>query len=279
MAKLQRDAFLYLEPKDKKDEKAFAQCGTCSMFVTKGLCTILGPDVPIKASDSCGLYVEGEPLQDGKTVASVTPEEAGLVHRQVRCENCLYFDTDDSTCELFEKLNAEMPDCWTLDVDVSANGCCNANMPSASKGANEMSEPKATYLDLRGNEVHPSRAKQVKLEFSDGTTVYSSLAGGAAPLPATFGGPGSGRHADAGGRGDYKEYDLKMKLGKAVSTGREARGQASMGMYGAHAKAADAFKRAADLASKLNDKQKAIQYERMSKDHALKASRQKDVLI
>src|SRR5689334_9403073 len=90
MKKITRDAFLYLEPKEPKDQ--FAQCGTCRMFTGKS-CSILGK-TKVTKDMSCGLYVHGpiSPSLAGKEVASYTAKEAGLVNRAVRCENCRSFD-------------------------------------------------------------------------------------------------------------------------------------------------------------------------------------------
>jgi hypothetical protein len=126
--RINRDAFLYLDSKGNK--KNFAQCGSCTMF-TGSTCTILGPDVKITTEMSCGFYVPGTPdtSMKGKEIASVTPKEAGLVDRQVRCENCVHVDLDESKCYLFEKLNSSNPSLFSLDTNIDAQGCCNAQTP------------------------------------------------------------------------------------------------------------------------------------------------------
>src|ERR1044071_3959086 len=88
--KLKRDTFLYMEPKEPKDE--FAQCSTCRMYLPgKQRCAILGPSLNVPPEASCGLYVHGEPSDDQDAEKIVTTEEAGFVKRQVRCENCISF--------------------------------------------------------------------------------------------------------------------------------------------------------------------------------------------
>src|SRR5262249_6050637 len=85
--RLTRDCFLYLSPRPPVD--TFAQCGTCKMWTADNLCTIHGPEIPVVAEMSCGLYVNGQPLPKGtETAARVLPIESGLVNREVRCENC-----------------------------------------------------------------------------------------------------------------------------------------------------------------------------------------------
>ncbi len=124
--KVQRDAFIYLDPKPPQDK--FAQCGTCMMF-TGSSCTILGKDKKVDAGDSCALYVHGkpQPKMKGKEHKSVTPEEAGFVEgEQVRCENCVYGDKSRGVCKLFEKLNREMPADFDLKEKIHPKGCCNA---------------------------------------------------------------------------------------------------------------------------------------------------------
>lgn len=125
--KITRDAFLYLDPRAPRDR--FAQCSTCRDWVTGDRrCVIHGPKVTVKGSMSCGLYVNGSPQPpQTATYARVTPEESGLVDREVRCENCRFFGDDE--CGLFRLLNDHMGDYFDLDVKVHAQGCCNANEP------------------------------------------------------------------------------------------------------------------------------------------------------
>ncbi len=126
--KLKRDIFIYLDPKG--DGEKFAQCGTCRMFTGK-TCSILGKQ-KITPEMSCDYYVNG-PISKGllgKEVASVTPKEAGLVNRQVRCENCRSFK--DGVCLLYQTLNKSNPDLFDLDEKVNAQGCCNAQMPKSN---------------------------------------------------------------------------------------------------------------------------------------------------
>lgn len=118
-----RDAFLYLKP--QKPENLFAQCGSCMMF-TESTCTIHGKDVKITKDMSCGLYVHGKPMpqEKGHEMKLVTPEESGLVKRQVRCENCLSFDGKNK-CTLYEILNKTKQ--FKLDENVEPKACCNAH--------------------------------------------------------------------------------------------------------------------------------------------------------
>lgn len=122
--KIKRDAFLYMDPKGPKEE--FAQCSTCANW-TGETCMILGKDVKVTADMTCGLYVHGEPNSDGKGQEEklISSEEAGLVKRQVRCENCASFDGKEK-CLLFEALNKSMSDHFKLDTKVNKLGCCNA---------------------------------------------------------------------------------------------------------------------------------------------------------
>lgn len=122
-----RDAFLYMAP--KAPEGRFAQCSTCRDWVVGDRrCVIHGPKILVAGSMSCGIYVHGEPHPKGfPTKALVTPDESGLVDRQVRCENCKWLDGPD--CGFYRMLNEELPDYFDLDVKVDAHGCCNANEP------------------------------------------------------------------------------------------------------------------------------------------------------
>ncbi len=126
--KIDRSAFLYFDPKAPKSR--FAQCGSCMMFVPDHeRCTIHGPDVPVAAGSTCGLYVHGKPMPGAHVMCAVTPEESGLEHRKVRCENCAWFDAARSRCKLFGALNAMAPATFALDLRVEPQGCCNANTP------------------------------------------------------------------------------------------------------------------------------------------------------
>lgn len=125
MEKITRESFTYLDPTG--DKSKFAQCGTCRMFTGTG-CTILGK-TKVTAEMSCNFYVHGEPAKDkeGKEEALLTSKEAGLVNRQVRCENCRSFS--NGVCLLYQALNKKNPDIFNLDEKVDKQGCCNAQMP------------------------------------------------------------------------------------------------------------------------------------------------------
>lgn len=125
--KVTREAFLYMAPKAPNDE--FAQCGTCFMFDSEDkTCAIMGPDVKIEAEWSCGLYVHGKPKQKIIPIKCVIPAAAGLFKDKVRCENCFYFDAEESECVLYQDLNQKNKD-FKLDTKVEAKACCNAWTP------------------------------------------------------------------------------------------------------------------------------------------------------
>src|ERR1051325_9723924 len=63
-------------------------------------------------------------LNDQECRSIVTPEQAGYVQGQVRCENCSWYD--DGTCGLYQMLMEKMPDVFDLETSVEAQGCCNA---------------------------------------------------------------------------------------------------------------------------------------------------------
>ncbi len=127
--KLKRDAFLYLNPRPPVAE--FAQCAECSMWVDgDDLCTIHGPNITVPGTASCGLFIFGVTQPKGTpTKAVVTPEESGLVDREVRCENCLWGGPEEYICQLFDMLNRYMPDIFDLDTAIEPKGCCNAQQP------------------------------------------------------------------------------------------------------------------------------------------------------
>jgi len=121
--KIGRWAFLYLEPKTPMDD--FAQCSTCELFLPgKERCGIFGPNDKVVANASCGLYIQGQPHDEQPIQDIVTPDEAGYVLGQVRCENCSWFENNG--CNLFKMLDEKMPDVFDLGDKVKAKGCCNA---------------------------------------------------------------------------------------------------------------------------------------------------------
>jgi len=128
--KLKRDIFVYLDPKEPRDQ--FAQCATCRMWTGKdnNTCSILGK-TKVTGDMSCDLYTYGKPSLSlaGKEVATYTPEEVGLVKRSVRCQNCRSFDPQKSVCMLYQALNQKNADLFDLDEKVNPQGCCNAQMP------------------------------------------------------------------------------------------------------------------------------------------------------
>jgi len=121
--KIKRHAFLYMSP--KPPEKKFAQCSTCRDF-TGTKCKILGPYVDVRGNDSCALYVHAKPDYGAKPEFLVTQEEAGFGSGSVRCENCKYFDSEESKCKLFDILNKMKNSNFDLDTNVHKYGCCNA---------------------------------------------------------------------------------------------------------------------------------------------------------
>lgn len=135
MKKIDRVSFLYMEPNEHSfgSHNKFAQCETCTMF-TGDKCTILGQHVFVPPGATCALYVNGKPSMDmkGKEQNLVTPEVAGFEIRQVRCENCAYYEEDDNDCDLFEILNNVKG--IMMQEKVHKYGCCNANVPIAPSG-------------------------------------------------------------------------------------------------------------------------------------------------
>ena len=120
--KIKRDAFLYLSPKGDKNN--FAQCSTCSQFNPETeRCGLFGKDDKVIAAASCGLYIHGAPDLTLDPMGIVSPEEAGYVKGNVRCENCKWFE--NNRCDLFAKLNKELPNIFDLDEEVEAKACCN----------------------------------------------------------------------------------------------------------------------------------------------------------
>lgn len=128
--KITRATLLYLDPRNP--ENKFAQCATCIHFIKdKGLCEWMSKNDEIDGGDSCGFYVPGK-NSSGKPLGLMTPEEMGVVSRQVRCENCMFFDPNSEPrkhCDLYTQLNLILPVVFDLDRYVDEYGCCNAQTP------------------------------------------------------------------------------------------------------------------------------------------------------
>jgi hypothetical protein len=102
------------------------------MWIVNDLCAIHGTEVKVTAGMSCGLYIHGDPITDpkpGDAKKIVTPNESGLVDRQVRCENCKWGGKEVYVCGLFSLLNLRHGNIFKLDTSIDPKGCCNAQQP------------------------------------------------------------------------------------------------------------------------------------------------------
>jgi hypothetical protein len=127
-AKIKRDAFLYIGPKERHKT---GQCSSCFLWIkSREICEIHEPSIDIRGTDSCGFYIHGDPISSWsiKALGLVTPEESGLVRRQTRCENCRFAQNGATVCGLFTMLNNCYSD-FDLDTKIEPQGCCNAQMP------------------------------------------------------------------------------------------------------------------------------------------------------
>ena len=120
MAKITREAFVYLEPRG--DGKDFAQCWTCA-FMTSGKCLLFRGDNRVHYNDSCGLYVPAGEKDPFLPIATVTKAEAGYIKGSVRCENCSY---GGAKCGLYKTLNKTLPQLFDLNETIESKACCNA---------------------------------------------------------------------------------------------------------------------------------------------------------
>jgi hypothetical protein len=126
-----QSVFLYLGP-----EHGDKQCGSCMMWVRSDRCTIHGK-VRVTASMSCGYYLNGAPSAKAVNEAVVTPDESGLVDREVRCENCRWGGPKVYECGLFELLNSRLGSTFKIDTKIDPKGCCNAQEPRAESKKRE----------------------------------------------------------------------------------------------------------------------------------------------
>jgi broad specificity phosphatase PhoE len=154
-SKVTREAFLYAEPKPGSEHpELFAQCATCWKHDGERRCHILPAELDVGPKASCNYYEQGEP---GKKFAVslpvLTAEEAGLVRRPVRCENCAHVDKEGGYCELYKHLNELLPDVFDLKQEISPHGCCAAN--TAQAGAEKAAGKSAPGIPDRDRFASP----------------------------------------------------------------------------------------------------------------------------
>jgi hypothetical protein len=130
--KVGRDSFLYQDPRGDADH--FAECQTCHDYTGKS-CENFEKGNTVSSTGSCGLYHHGKGSDKhlGNELGNYTKEEAGYVERPVRCDNCSFFDDDESYCELFETLTSKFPSVFHLETKVDPHGCCNAHTARGKK--------------------------------------------------------------------------------------------------------------------------------------------------
>src|SRR5882724_8189668 len=112
MEKITRATFLYMDPtgpdKAQNDKAQNAQCKTCRWFIDdKKRCVQHRKSDEIAAGDSCCLYVEGPNATGAEPEGLTNPEISGLVSRQVRCQNCRFFDDETEPkdhCDFYTQL-------------------------------------------------------------------------------------------------------------------------------------------------------------------------------
>lgn len=133
MEKVTRATFLYMKPKPGYDPEENAQCESCIHWIDdKDRCELHGKGDDIDGDDSCCLYVAGPNATGKEPLGRVTPKESGLVSRQVRCDNCMFFDPDSEPkvhCDFYSQLNRMLPKVFDLDRYVEEDACCNAQTP------------------------------------------------------------------------------------------------------------------------------------------------------
>jgi hypothetical protein len=136
-SKAERSVFLYMDPASRRADE---QCGTCFFWITDDRCYIHRPKDKITASMSCCYYLYGAPMRGRAVIrphSLTTPEQSGLVDREVRCENCKWGGPGVHQCGLFTLLNKKLPDVFDLDTAIDTKGCCNAQEPRPASAERE----------------------------------------------------------------------------------------------------------------------------------------------
>lgn len=164
-----RDAFIFMKYDPRIPPAYFAQCIGCRRFVpskfTEGdidLCIDHGSKVKVGPYYSCGVYAKwprGKPEEKviknhaaelaGDLPGAMTPAESGLVERDVRCINCIFFMAGARKCGLYIALNKEQPEKWDLDPNVEKYDCCNANLEREGPQEDDDTTLKKAFLFVK----------------------------------------------------------------------------------------------------------------------------------
>lgn len=100
------------------------QCRDCILFITNNHCLVHRKDDKILPSDSCGLFIYGEPAEEGTPLGIITPEQSGLTHSEndtgFSCKQCEYFGSQVKDCQKVNK-DSEGDDPGIIHPDA----CCN----------------------------------------------------------------------------------------------------------------------------------------------------------
>lgn len=138
-----RSVMGYIEPPaDDDDADEFAQCEDCILWTgpDRERCGVHGAKLQITAEHTCNYYMHGHApaflraalWHLARLITILKPSQSGLVHRQVRCENCRFFDTTGEPhvhCDLYTQLNLQYPRLFHLDRYVKPKACCNFQNP------------------------------------------------------------------------------------------------------------------------------------------------------
>lgn len=98
------------------------ECKDCILFIKDGQCVIHRPNDDIKATDSCGLFVYGRAMENGRPLGIITPQQSGLVHSKngFSCKRCKFFNPGHNVCSQVDE-NTPGDDPGQIHPDA----CCN----------------------------------------------------------------------------------------------------------------------------------------------------------
>ena len=170
------------------------RCDRCVLWKSASeRCSVIDPNVPVKAEQVCGLYVNGEPQQAGEEyqLASYAPEVVGLGAGNTACGNCIYGGGE----------RCGHPSLKPFIID-NIGGCCNAHVRRGEEALSEAGhdvsgQPRdyhGRFAPTGGRKIAPEVAKaittrvpsQIKITKITRTPEYT---GEARPVKTTFGAP------------------------------------------------------------------------------------------
>lgn len=148
------------------------RCDRCALWLrASNRCSIHAAEVVVRPDMVCGLYVNGDPMDEGEPQGFVTPQESDLGAGNTSCGNCR-FGSGQPTCQ------HPCLDGFAID---NTGGCCNA---WTAPGAVEASRPGAASEQARRIEEAVAKLRDRAAPVVNVTVPERQVEVHVAPAPA-----------------------------------------------------------------------------------------------